>query len=206
MLGKLFECEADKNKKYYRVIQTIKEYKNGKRFPIDEVVVADKEIDLNATESMQMGGFCVTTYNYAFRWLIRGDTLCEVIIPEDSKFYKTISDNDVYVCEKMILTNPKKIDDEFAMKLYKTSTLNEISYFRAMTACSICGYIITALKVCEDKVNIRNVDVAISEFEGFCKRREEEYGKNTLEMENVKILYEKLKKISKGNTIHEVME
>ena len=23
MLGKLFECEADKNKKYYRVIQTI---------------------------------------------------------------------------------------------------------------------------------------------------------------------------------------
>lgn len=74
------------------------------------------------------------------------------------------------------------------------SSLNEISYFRAMTACSICGYINTALKVCEDRVNIRNGDVAISEFEDFCKRREEEgYGKNTLEMENVKILYEKLK-------------
>lgn len=85
MLGKLFECEADKNKKYYRVIQTINEYKDGKKFPIDEVVIADKEIDLNATESIQMGGFCVSTYNYAFRWLIRGDTLCEVIIPEDSK-------------------------------------------------------------------------------------------------------------------------
>ena len=57
MLGKFFECEADKNKKYYRVIQTIKEYKDGKKFPIDKVVVADKEIDLNATESMKMGGF-----------------------------------------------------------------------------------------------------------------------------------------------------
>ena len=193
MLGKLFECEADKKKKYYRVIQTIKEYRDGKRFPIDEVVIADKEIDLNATESMQMGGFCVSTYNYAFRWLIRGDTLCEVIIPEDSKFYKTVSDNDVYVCEKMILTNPQKIDDNFAMELYKVSTLNDISYFRAMTACAICGYINTALKVFEDRVNEQNISIAISEFEGFCKRREQEhYGKNTLEIESVKIIYNKL--------------
>ena len=197
MLGKLFECEADKKKKYYRVIQTIKEYRDGKRFPIDELVIADKEIDLNATESMQMGGFCVSTYNYAFRWLIRGDTLCEVIIPEDSKFYKTVSDNDVYVCEKMILTNPKKIDDNFAMELYKASTLNEISYFRAMTACAICGYINTALKVFEDRVNEQNISIAISEFEGFCKRREQEhYGKNTLEIESVKIIYDKLKEIA----------
>lgn len=168
MLGKFFECEADKNKKYYRVIQTIKEYKDGKKFPIDEVVVADKKIDLNATESMEMGEFCVSTYNYVFRWLIRGDTLCEVKIPEDSKFYKTVSENDVYVYEKMILTNPKKIDDNFAMELYKTSTLNEISYFRAMTACAICGYINIALKVCEDKVNKTNVDIVIKELEDFC--------------------------------------
>ena len=46
MLGKLFECEADKNRKYYKVIQTIKEYRDGNRFPIDEVVVANKEINL----------------------------------------------------------------------------------------------------------------------------------------------------------------
>ena len=69
MLGKLFECEADKNKKYYRVIQTTKKYKDGKKFPIDEVVVANKEIDLKATESIKMGGFCVSTYNYVSRWL-----------------------------------------------------------------------------------------------------------------------------------------
>ncbi len=196
MLGKLFECEADKNKKYYRVIQTIKEYRDGKRFPINEMVVADKKIDLNANESIEMGGFCVSTYNYIFRWLIRGDILFEAIIPEDSKFYKTVSDNDVYVCEKMILTNPKKIDDNFAMELYKVSTLNEISYFRAMTACAICGYINTALKVFKDRVNTQNISVAISEFETFCKRREKEhYGKNILEIESVKIIYDKLKEI-----------
>lgn len=196
MIGKLFECEADKNRKYYRVIQRIKEYKDGKKFPIDEVVLADKKIDLNATESKEMGGFCVSIYNYSFRWLIRGDTLCEVIIPPDSEFYKTVSENQVYVCNKMILTNPKKIDDEFALELYKASTLNEKSYFIAMTACAICGYINTALKVCEDRVNNQNVNNAITEFENFCKRREEEkYIKNPLEIENVNILYNKLKDI-----------
>lgn len=39
MLGKFFECEADRNKKYYRVIQTIKEYDDGRRFPIDKLVL-----------------------------------------------------------------------------------------------------------------------------------------------------------------------
>ena len=196
MLGKLFECEADKNKKYYRVIQTKKAYRDGKKFPIDEVVISDKKIDLNAKESLKMGGFCVSTYNCSFRWLIRGDTLCEVIIPQDSEFYKTVSKDEVYVCNKMILTNPKKIDDDFAMELYKASTLNETSFFIAMTACAICGYINTALKVCEDRVNSQNVSTAISEFESFCKRREEEkYVKNPLEVENVKILYYKLKEI-----------
>lgn len=42
MLGKFFECEADKNIKFYRVIQTVKEYSDGRRFPIDEIVIADK--------------------------------------------------------------------------------------------------------------------------------------------------------------------
>ena len=32
MIGNFFECEADKNYKYYRVIQTIKEYSDGRRF------------------------------------------------------------------------------------------------------------------------------------------------------------------------------
>ena len=36
-----------------------------------------------------------------------------------------------------------------------------------MTACAICGYIKTALKVCEDKVNKDNVDTVIIELEEF---------------------------------------
>ena len=199
MLGKLFECEANKNGKYYRVIQTIKEYCDGRRFPIDEIVTADKKVNLDAIKTTQMGGFCISSYEYIFRWLIRGDTLCEVKIPEDTKIYKTISDNGIYIADKIILTNPRKIDDDFAMELYKVSTLPEKSYFLAMTASAICGYINTALQVCEDKVNKENVDMAIKELEDFCKRREDEkYIKNPLAMENVKILYQKLKEIKNG--------
>lgn len=90
MLGKFFECEADKNIKFYRVIQTVKEYSDGRRFPIDENVIADKKINFNAEQQIDMGGFCVSTFDYIFRWLIRGDTLCEVIIPENEKYIKQL--------------------------------------------------------------------------------------------------------------------
>lgn len=193
MLGKFFECEADKNIKFYRVIQTIKEYSDGRRFPIDEIVIADKKINLNAKQKSDMGGFCVSTFEYIFRWLIRGDTLCEVIIPEDEKIYKTVSENGIYIADKIILTNPKKIDDEFATKLYLNSNLPEISYFKAMTACAICSYINTALKVCEEKVNKENVDIAILELEEFCKRRnDEKFIDDISAINSLKILKNKL--------------
>ena len=196
MIGKFFECEADKNGKYYRVIQTIKEYSDGRRFPLNEIVVADNKVDLNATDRTKMGGFCISSYEYIFRWLIRGDTLCEVKIPEDTKIYKTVSDNGIYIADKIILTNPKKIDDDFAINLYKVSTLPEISYFKAMTACSICGYINTAIQVCNDKVNKENVDIAIKELEDFCKRRDDaKYIDSPLAKESVQILYNRLKEI-----------
>lgn len=196
MLGKFFECEANRTNKYYRVIHTVKEYSDGRRFPLDEIVIADQQVDLDATDRTKMGGFCISSYEFIFRWLIRGDTLCEVKIPEDSKIYKTASDNGIYLSDKIILTNPKKIDDSFAMELYFNSKLTERSYFIALTVCSICGYIRTALKVLEDKVNKENVDIAIQEFEEFCKRREEEkYTPNCFEIETVKIVYDKLKQI-----------
>lgn len=81
------------------------------------------------------------------------------------------------------------------MELYEVSNLPKISCFKAMTTCCICGYLNTALKVCEDKVNSQNVEIVIKEFEDFCKwRKEEKYVKNPLEIENVNILYDKLKK------------
>ena len=55
------------------------------------------------------------------------------------------------------------------MELYLNSILPEKSYFICIAVCAICGYINTAIKVFEDKVNKDNIDVAIHEFEEFCK-------------------------------------
>lgn len=62
MLGKFFECEADRNKKYYRVIQTIKEYNDGRRFPIDKIVEATNKVNLNATSQSEMGGLLMNIF------------------------------------------------------------------------------------------------------------------------------------------------
>ena len=202
MLGKFFECEADKNIKFYRVIQTVKEYRDGKKFPLNEIVTCERKINLNAETQKDMGGFCISTYNYIFRWLIRGDTLCEVIIPETEKIYKTVSENGIYIAEKIILTNPKRIDDNFATELYFNSNLPEVSYFKAMTACAICGYINTAIKVCEDKVNKTNIDIAIKELEDFCQRRKEEkYIETELTKNSVQTLKNRLLEIKNTENI-----
>lgn len=149
---------------------------------------------------MKWGVFCVSTYDCVFRWLIRGDTLCEVTIPENEKIYRTTSKNGIYIAEKIILKNPQKINDTFAMKLYLSSKLPEESYFKAMTACAICGYLNTANRVFKDKVNKDNVDFAISEMEEFCKRRAEEknYIEDYLKIESVKTLYNRLKQVQKN--------
>ena len=82
------------------------------------------------------------------------------------------------------------------MELYLNSKLPEKSYFICIAVCAICGYINTALKICEDKVNKENVETAIYEFKEFCKRREEEnYIEKCFEIETVKIVFDKLKQI-----------
>lgn len=87
MLGKFIECEADRNSKYYRVIQTIKEYRDGRRFPLNEIVVADNKVDLNATDRKQIGGFYISTkeikhdniyWKYSIMCIIHNNGLCSI--------------------------------------------------------------------------------------------------------------------------------
>ena len=45
MLGKFFICEAPKNNKYVKAINTIRKYEDGRKFPMNEVIIADKNIN-----------------------------------------------------------------------------------------------------------------------------------------------------------------
>ena len=65
---------------------------------------------------------------------------------------------------------------------------------------NIKNYEKTAIKVFEDKVTKENINIAINEFEEFCKRREEEtLAENVFELETVKNIRNKLK-----NTIDKI--
>lgn len=174
LLSKFVECEADNSLSYCRVIETARKYNDGKSFPINQVVTSSLPINIYAEDRTKLGGFYVSNYDFIFRWLIRGDTLCKVCIPEKEKVYKTISNNGIFIANKIILTEPKKVDDDFATQLYLKSKLPEISYFKALTACSIRGYINTAFKVINDKVNKQNVEIVLKEFEDFIQRRNNE--------------------------------
>ena len=55
MLGKFFICEAPRLEKYVKAINTIREYKDGRSFPINEVVTADKPINILATKKRGYG-------------------------------------------------------------------------------------------------------------------------------------------------------
>lgn len=61
-MGKFFICEASRLEKYVKVINTIREYKDGRSFPMNEVVTADKPINILATKKEDIGGLNVTNY------------------------------------------------------------------------------------------------------------------------------------------------
>lgn len=110
------------------------------------------------------------------------------------------SPHGVFRSNKIILNNPRNVTDEIAMELYLKSELPEKSYFKAMAGCCVRGYINTALKIFDDKVNRKNIEFAISEFEDFCKPNEAQYFDENKHLgEYTRMLYKKLKEYIKSH-------
>lgn len=107
---------------------------------------------MNAQEQNDIGGFYISTYDYIFRWLIRGYTLCEVTIPDKEKIYKTTSKNGIYVAEKIILSNPKKINDDFAISELESfcQRREEEKYINDFSAIQSVKILYTKLKQIQD--------------------------------------------------------
>lgn len=169
---------------------------NELQYKIDEENIANNW-NPNKEEPRDIGGFNVSKEDKILRWLVRGDTIYDVIFPEDSEIIELESESaphGVFLSNKIILKNPQKVTDEMATDLYIKSDLPEKSYFKAMAGCAVRGHINTAKQIFKDKVNINNIDLAISEFEDFCKPKDgwskglEEWCGN-----NVKEIYKMLK-------------
>lgn len=183
--------------KYLKVMFGTKSGASDFEYKIDEVNIA-KIWNKDETDPKKMGGFYFSTEEKILRWLVRGDTLYDVYLPEDAEVIECESKSapgGVFRTNKIIIKNPRKVTDDLAMELYLKSTLPEKSYYKAMAGIAIRGHINTALKILEDKVNEENIDLVISEFEDFCKMGDEFFSEEKHLGPYTKIIYEKLKEI-----------
>ncbi len=188
---KLGDFMADK---YLKVMFGTKSGASDFKYKIDEVNESP-EWHPEETDPAKMGGFNFSTESKILRWLVRGDTLYDVKIPNGAEIkdcYSESAPHGVLRSNKIIISNPRPITDDIAMKLYKKSSLPEKSYFKAMAGCAVRGHLKTANKIFEDKVNDETIALAISEFEDFCKPKDKKFSEKELN-DVSKIIYGKLK-------------
>lgn len=159
------------DKKYVKVMFGNKSGANGFEYKIGEINEANFW-NPNSLNPKEMGGFNFSTEDKILRWLVRGDTIYDVTIPEDSEIIDCPSESaphGVFRTNKIIITNPRIVTDEMAMEFYRKSNLPEKSYYKAMAGCAVRGYRNTTKQIFKDKINIENINIAIEEFEDFCK-------------------------------------
>lgn len=173
-LGKLIVRKAENKGDYVKAIKMNKGYEDGRSFPLNEVIVADKEINLLAEDKDELGGINVSNYDNVIRWIIRGDTLCDVTIPDDGNIYETVhtaTNHGTFRADKIILSNPRKIDDELALDLYKRSNLPWKSYIQILSYISTLDFRKTCDMIVKDRINKDNVQEAIEIFDNYLERR-----------------------------------
>ncbi len=138
-------------------------------YKIDEVNVANVW-NPNAKSGKEFGGFNFSVPDKIVRWLHRGDTLYDVIIPDDAEVIDVVESatpHGVFRTNKIILTNPRKMTDDMALEFYKISTIPEVAYYRTLPVVTIMGYEKTANQILKDKINKSNIDEVLEEWKEF---------------------------------------
>ena len=138
-------------------------------YKIDEVNVADNFNPL-AKDAKEMGGFNFSTLDKILRWLVRGDTLYDVSFPDDAEILgidSKAAPNGVLRTNKIIISNPRKIDDDLALYLYENSNLPEESYYKSLAGLMIRGHYNTCLRLIRDRINKNNIKDALNEINNF---------------------------------------
>lgn len=155
------------NKKYVKVMF-------GNKGAAFEYKIGDVNIANNwnptASSGKEFGGFNYATEDCILRWLHRGDTIYDVVVPDDAENIRLEGATVVYRTNKIILTNPRKVTDEMALEFYKKSNIPEKSYYKALGAVSLMNYKNTALAIFNDKINYETIDLALEEWNDFINK------------------------------------
>ena len=136
------------------------------KYKLNEVNVASNW-NPKAEKGKDFGGFNYTTEDCILRWLHRGDTIYDVVIPDDANNISLEGATVIYRTNKIILTNPRKVTDDMALYFYKISKIPEKSYYKALGAVSLMNYKNTALAIFNDKINCETIDLALKEWNDF---------------------------------------
>ena len=99
----------EKNKKFVKVMFDRKSGANGTEYKIDEINIA-QIWDPKAKDPKEMGGFNFSVEDKVLRWLVRGDTIYDVKVPEGAELidvpYNT-TPHGVFRANKIIISNPR---------------------------------------------------------------------------------------------------
>ena len=155
--------------KYVRVMDGLKSNASGEEFKLDEIITS-KLWNPNEIEPEKMGGFNFSTEDKILRFIYRGDTIYDVIIPEDAEVIKVDEEKGIFRSNRIIVTNPRKITEDMVIDIYKKSTLPINRYFQCIYCLLFRKYINASKYIINDIVNKDNIDEAIKEFENFASR------------------------------------
>ena len=153
--------------KYVKVMYgTTSGAKSDFKYKLNEINVANNW-NPKATNGKDFGGFNYCSEECILRWLHRGDTIYDVEIPADAENIRLDGATTIYRTNKIIISNPRKVDDELALHFYKISKIPEKSYYKALGVVSIMNYKKTAYAIFRDKVNKNNIDIVLEEWNDF---------------------------------------
>ena len=174
-------------KKFVKVLDGVMSNAGGFAYKINEVNVSDNW-NPKADEAKEMGGFSFSSDDKILRWLLRGNTIYDVEIPIDADVLEVESmsaPHGVFRTNKIILSNPRRLNEEIVMDLYLKSDLPLNSYFQCLTFLSIDGYLDVCRKIIIDKVTDNNVKEAYRVFSTFFDLEEKDKNDTYREVESM---------------------
>lgn len=153
--------------KYVKVMfGTKSEARSDFEYKLNEVNVASNWHP-NAENSIDFGGFSYTSEECILRWLHSGDTIYDVEVPKDAENLKLDEATPIYKANKIIISNPRRVDDDLALYYYKISKISKKAYYKSLAVVSIMGYKKTAYQIITDKVGKNNIDEVLEEWNDF---------------------------------------
>jgi len=173
--------------KYVKVMDGLKSNANGFEYRIDEINIADNWYS-NSTNPKEMGGFNFSSEDKILRWLHRGDTIYDVVIPNDTDVINVDKEKGIYRSNKIIVTNPRKITDEMVIELYKKNTLTDKLIAQCLLTLLWKNRLEISKYIIKDRVNMNNVDEMLEEFTRYA-------GDKYLYLEDAQTIYNILKEI-----------